>query len=540
MEGEKFGKFAIMMSGAPFLRDMLVSLRSGRLWLKAMAVTMVVALSVATATEMYAAPSPASQSQSGKSTTKKKTTSKKNSAPAKKKAAPKAQPKKTSRKKAPAKKKPKAPVRTSKDVKREQQATAKDIKETSAKLDENRKSTAAQLNRLNDLRSRIEQQTSVIASTQADANAISSRIEMLDDTIKEMREHVEKLRESYGKILRRSQGTERRIDHLSFVFAAESFQEAVQRMRYLRQISHWRRQKQQELQTAVEALHSRQTDMAELLRQKNAHIVRLNTAKASVEKDSKETSQIVARLKQEGVQLQAHLARQQQKLQKLDRELDRLIAAEQRRIEQERLRREKAERERQERERQRQERAARNQQQSGGGKASGDNQSGKSKRKPAKSTESDVRQAAPITASASVSQFARMKGRLPFPVEGKYRVISAFGRHPHPDFPNIEVQNSGIDIEMLSSNRRARAIADGTVSAVFNQPGYNNIVMIRHGEYITIYAGISNLSIKTGDTVRTGQTIGQVQPDPDNDGRHVLHFELRHEREKLNPLQWVR
>ena len=151
-----------------------------------------------------------------------------------------------------------------------------------------------------------------------------------------------------------------------------------------------------------------------------------------------------------------------------------------------------------------------------------------------------MREAAPLIASASVSQFARMKGRLPFPVDGKYRVISAFGRHPHPDFPNIEVQNSGIDIEMLSSNRRARAIADGTVSAVFNQPGYNNIVMIRHGEYITIYAGISNLAIKTGDTVKTGQTIGQVQPDPDNDGRHVLHFELRHERQKLNPLQWVR
>lgn len=528
-----------MMSGASFLRECLKSLRSVRLWLKAMAVMLVVTVSVAPAADAYAAPEPAAQTQGGKSSNKKKAVPKKSGTTAKsKKAAPKNK-KKTTRKKSATKKGGKAPVRTSKDVKREQQATAKDIKETSAKLDENRKSTAAQLNRLNDLRSRIEQQTSVIASTQADARAISSRIEMLDDTIKEMREHVEKLRESYSKILRRSQGTERRIDHLSFVFAAESFQEAVQRMRYLRQISHWRRQKQQELQTAVEALHSRQTDMAELLRQKNAHIVRLNTAKASVEKDSKETSQIVARLKQEGVQLQAHLARQQQKLQKLDRELDRLIAAEQRRIEQERLRREKAERERQERERQRQERAARNQQGSES-KPPTDNKSGKSKGKAAKSSDNDVRQAAPITASASVSQFARMKGRLPFPVDGKYRVISAFGRHPHPDFPNIEVQNSGIDIEMLSSNRRARAIADGTVSAVFNQPGYNNIVMIRHGEYITIYAGINNLAVKTGDTVRTGQTIGQVQPDPDNDGRHVLHFELRHEREKLNPLLWVR
>lgn len=522
-----------MMSGAySYLRCKVVVRRM----LRAVAVVIVMAvMSMGDAVDAAAAPSASAVAQSSKQSSKKK-------APAKKKSA---QPKKSTSKgkKANTKKKntrkksgKAAPSRTSKDVRREQQATAKDIKETSAKLDENRKTTASQLNRLNDLRSRIAQQTSVIAATQADAQAISQRIEMLDDTIGQMRDHVEKLRKTYGKILRRSQGTERRLDQMSFIFAAESFQQAVQRMRYLRQIAHWRRAKQQELQTAVEALHSRQTDMAELLRQKNAHIVRLNTAKASVERDSKETSQIVERLKQEGSQLQAHLARQQQKLQKLDRELDRLIAAEQRRMEQERLRREKAERERAERERRRQEQAARDKQ-SGCTKPSSKQPSAE---KPSKRSDGDVRQAAPITASASVSQFARMKGRLPFPVAGKYRVISAFGRHPHPDFPNIEVQNSGIDIEMLSSNRRARAIADGTVSAVFHQPGYNNIVMIRHGEYITIYAGISNLAIKTGDTVKTGQTIGQVQPDPDNDGRHVLHFELRHEREKLNPLQWVR
>lgn len=498
------------------------------------------AASAVCAPEMSAAGATAQVSRSTKGkpapagASKTKKTTKRAAKPAAKKGSGK---KKASRKKSSQP----APSRTSKDVRREQQATAKDIKETSAKLDQNRKSTASQLNRLNDLRSRIAQQTSVIAATQADAEVISHRIEMLDDTIGRMRDHVEKLRESYGKILRQSQGTERRLDQLSFVFAAESFQEAVQRMRYLRQIGHWRRAKQQELQDAVEALHNRQTDMAHLLRQKNAHIVRLNTARASVERDSKETSQIVERLKQEGSQLQAHLTHQQQKLQKLDRELDRLIAEEQRRIEEERLRREKAEQERKERARRKEELASRGA--NGGTNApssGGKPTTPEGKTKPQKGRDAEVRQAAPLTASASVSQFAAMKGRLPFPVDGKYRVISAFGRHPHPDFPNIEVQNSGIDIEMLSSSRRARAIADGTVSAVFNQPGYNNIVMIRHGEYITIYAGISNLAIKTGDKVKTGQTIGQVQPDPDNDGRPVLHFELRHEREKLNPLLWVR
>ena len=64
--------------------------------------------------------------------------------------------------------------------------------------------------------------------------------------------------------------------------------------------------------------------------------------------------------------------------------------------------------------------------------------------------------------------------------------------------------------------------------------------MVRHGEYITIYAGLGNISVKNGDKVKTGQTIGTVVADPDNDNRSVLHFELRHERQKLNPTHWVR
>ncbi|MCM1454707.1 MAG: hypothetical protein NC193_09295, partial [bacterium] len=235
--------------------------------------------------------------------------------------------------------------RSSGDVRREQQATTRDIKQTAAKLDENKRSTAQQLNRLGDLRARMAEQSKVISTNQMQAAALEGRIVTLRDSVAAMQAHVEKLQRSYAQVLKRFQGTERLTGKLSFIFSAETFNEAVARVRYMRRISHWRRRKSAELHEAMAALNSRQEELTDLLRQKTYHIERLNTARAAVARDTEETGRIVAELQREGSDLQAHLARQQQRLASLDRELDRLIAAEQerRRQAEEKRRREEAE-----------------------------------------------------------------------------------------------------------------------------------------------------------------------------------------------------
>ncbi len=135
--------------------------------------------------------------------------------------------------------------------------------------------------------------------------------------------------------------------------------------------------------------------------------------------------------------------------------------------------------------------------------------------------------------------FVANKGRLLFPIAGKYTIVGTFGRSNHQNLSNIQVNNSGIDI-LVSKGTTARAVYDGTVSSVFFMPGYQNIVILRHGDYLTVYAGLASLSISKGAKVKAGATIGTVYSDPDDGGRTVLHFEVRHEREKLNPLDWVR
>ena len=83
--------------------------------------------------------------------------------------------------------------------------------------------------------------------------------------------------------------------------------------------------------------------------------------------------------------------------------------------------------------------------------------------------------------------------------------------------------NSGIDIG-VKPGTKARAIYEGTVSAIFKQDGFGNIVMVRHGNYLSIYANLSSLNVKSGDTLKAGQSIGTVGADADGGRGAVLHF----------------
>ncbi len=85
-----------------------------------------------------------------------------------------------------------------------------------------------------------------------------------------------------------------------------------------------------------------------------------------------------------------------------------------------------------------------------------------------------------------------------------------------------------------------RTVFDGEVSAVFRPDGYNNVVVIRHGRYMTVYANLGSLSVSTGQKVKAGQSIGTVYTDPNDNNRSVLHFEIRNQRQKEDPELWLR
>jgi len=134
------------------------------------------------------------------------------------------------------------------------------------------------------------------------------------------------------------------------------------------------------------------------------------------------------------------------------------------------------------------------------------------------------------------NSFVGNKGKLPWPSETG-SVNSAWGRHKHPVFEELWVDNTGIDI---GTNRGAsvRAVFEGKVTGVVHIMG-TIAVIIRHGEYLTVYANLASASVKVGQTVKTKQLIGNVATN-DNDGKTELHFEVRKGSTTLNPESWIK
>ena len=140
---------------------------------------------------------------------------------------------------------------------------------------------------------------------------------------------------------------------------------------------------------------------------------------------------------------------------------------------------------------------------------------------------------------ALASSFAQNKGRLPAPIRGSYSILRTFGVHQHSEHSRVQVNSSGVDFG-LQSDSRAYAVFSGVVSRVFMIPGYGTALILRHGNYLTVYANLSSVSVSSGSRVSTGQVLGSVGASPDGSGGRLLHFQLWHERTKLNPLAWIR
>ena len=436
-------------------------------------------------------------------------------------------------------------------VKQEQKANAQAIKKTSQQLDENAKATSRTLNALNTLGAEIRQQNDSIASINHQIDSIDSAMKHINDSIVTLDGKLAALRDSYARSVTRIKNSQQgSMDKLAFIFSAESFTQAYRRFRYLGEFSKWRKRRNDEIKEVQARLEKQRDELTRLQGVKSGMLTRMNVARNDLEKKQNETSALVAKLKKEGASLKKVLRQKEAQARALDNELDRLIAEEQRRQAEEEKRRQAEEnaRKKQQQKEQEAKAAAKN------GKSA--SKSDKAKSAPAAAEQPErkaVAQPKPASTAAKpatnyamaetsrklTGSFESNKGRLLFPVNGKYKIVRPFGRHKHPDLPHVTTDNGGIDIEVPAGGT-ARAVFDGTVSEVFRLPGYNTIVMVRHGKYLTIYANLSNINVKKGDALKQGQTIGTIYSDPDDGNRSILHFELRQEKQKLNPTAWVR
>ncbi|MDR1403107.1 MAG: peptidoglycan DD-metalloendopeptidase family protein [Tannerellaceae bacterium] len=405
------------------------------------------------------------------------------------------------------------------ELENQRKAALAEIEMTNQLLTETKKSAQNSLTRLNLLSQQILQRKKVISLLNQEIASIDKDIVELRDELISLQGKLGNKRINYGKSIQNIQRRNVSQDKLLFILSADNFSQSLRRMRYLREYANWQKQqageiieKQREMGEKREALGKTREEKQDLLKNREEENLNLQTEEATQRKEVEE-------LNKRQKQLQADLKKKQRQADALSRQIEKQIAEEIARAEAEA----RAAREREQSERER-------------ALATG--------KKTPDQTE-DIRQAATRGGYAMTKEerklsddFAKNKGRLPYPVSGQYSVVSAFGVQKHPELKYVETENNGIDIQTTAGSE-ARSVFNGVVTVVFTVAGYNNSIIVRHGNYLTVYSNLIEVYVKKDEKVTINQPLGKIYTDVENGNTTILHFELRKERDKQNPSSWL-
>ena len=306
-----------------------------------------------------------------------------------------------------------------------------------------------------------------------------------------------------------------------FIFSAKSLGQTYRRLRYVREYATYQRLQGEEILKKQEQIKKKRAELLQVKTAKENLLKEREDEKQKLEDQEKQKREMVANLQKKQKGLQSEINKKRREANQLNARIDKLIAEEI-----ERARKRAAEEARREA-------AARKKSEAKEGKSTSASPGTETKKK-AEPLEAYSMSKADRELSGN---FVSNRGKLPMPISGPYIITSHYGQYAVEGLRNVKLDNKGIDIQG-KPGAQARAIFDGKVAAVFQLNGLFN-VLIRHGNYISVYCNLSSASVKSGDTVSTKQDIGQVFSDASDNGRTVLHFQLRKEKDKLNPEPWL-
>ncbi|MFT7162912.1 MAG: septal ring factor EnvC (AmiA/AmiB activator) [Bacteroidia bacterium] len=360
------------------------------------------------------------------------------------------------------------------------------IKEAEKILSQTSTKKKATLGELKALNRQIQVRTRFIGT-------ISQEISMLDEEISDkslvvnsLQDDLKNLKAEYAEMIYSAYKANRGFNKLTFLFSAKTFNQLFLRMKYLEQYSEARKIQVQNIEEVSDVLSQEKTDLqtkkieqSSLLKSKlkeNKDLVTVKTRK----------NKVFSQLSKREKELRTELASRKKSMDDLNTLIAEIIKKE---IE----------------------------------KTSG----GKSTTKVSLTPE----------AALLSSSFEGNKNRLPWPVEHGF-VSAKFGKHPHPVLKNIMTENPGVDIQ-TEKQAEVRAVFDGEVSSVAFVPGMNTVVIVKHGDYLTLYARLKSINpnIERGYTIKAKESIGEAFTD-NNDNTEV-HFEVWKNFDKLNPERWL-
>ena len=397
----------------------------------------------------------------------------------------------------------------------------KQIADTESLLKNTKKDVGSQLNSLASLTGQIEERKRYILAINNDVEALERELSVLERQLRTLQRDLQDKKKKYESSVQYLYRNKSIEEKLMFMFSAKSLGQTYRRLRYVREYATYQRLQGEEILKKQEQIKKKRAELLQVKTAKENLLKEREDEKQKLEDQEKQKREMVANLQKKQKGLQSEINKKRREANQLNARIDKLIAEEI-----ERARKRAAEEARREA-------AARKKSEAKEGKSTSASPGTETKKK-AEPLEAYSMSKADRELSGN---FVSNRGKLPMPISGPYIITSHYGQYAVEGLRNVKLDNKGIDIQG-KPGAQARAIFDGKVAAVFQLNGLFN-VLIRHGNYISVYCNLSSASVKSGDTVSTKQAIGQVFSDVSDNGRTVLHFQLRKEKDKLNPEPWL-
>ena len=379
----------------------------------------------------------------------------------------------------------------------------KEITEKEKILVSSQKDVRSRLNNLDIINAKIKEIKRLVNLLQNEVNAIEKEINANTDEIERQEKIVEKSRQEYAEALRRARKYSNLQSKLMFIFSADDFNTMVRRYRYTGEFMNAHIALADSLKLQITALEIKRTKLQATRLLKTQSLKERDVERAKLQKLEKEQRKIIESLKKESKQVERELKKKRADLQKLnkaiDREIERIIAEE------------KAAKKKE---------AAKNT----------DSKSTSKKNTPAYKADAGV--------DAMSGSFLSNKKKLPMPITGPYLVVENYGvKNAVSGKGNVPINTGGITLEG-SKGAKARCIFDGKVTAVLDTGSYT-FVLVRHGKYISVYCNLDNVRVSGGENIKAGDIIGDIAVDA-KEGNPRMLFQLRQEKAKLNPSEWLK
>lgn len=364
-----------------------------------------------------------------------------------------------------------------------------EIREITKLLFAGKKEKKSVVSAVEDLNYKISVRKNLIRITNQQANLLTREINANQDEISTRRVKLKALKEAYADMIVKSYKNRARDNKLMFLLSSSSFQQAYRRLQYIKQYADYQRQQAEIIKVETKQLQLLNQDLLVQKKDKQKLVGENKAAKLILDKELKDQQAFIESIQKNLAKFSAQIKDKQKASEKLDKEIRKLI---------------------------REAIAASN-------------------KKAGKSVKSRTFSMTPEQ-KVLAANFTANKGKLPWPVASGV-VKMRFGTNPSPIDPSIKIKSNGVRIA-TNKGEPIRAVFDGVVQGIMTPKNGNNTIMIRHGNYITVYKNLSKFYVSKGDKVTTKQVLGEVITSKAS-GESILSFGIYKDSAIQNPSIWV-